>query len=105
MNEQEHEDAYYRSVDKDMIEEVYKQIDAEDTTDVHDVIQITDPKHHWFPCLLIVTEVRSWGVVALCLIPNNGRKPTGTAYVRLLFGVFEVVGPAILTPGEGDESS
>lgn len=60
------------------------------------IIQITDENHPWFPCLLIVTEVKSWGVVAYVIIPqtNDGSiKPT-KAFNRLEWGVFDHVGTA-----------
>ena len=61
-----------------------------------DIIQITDEKHAWFPALLIVTEVKNWGVVAYSIIlkSNNGSEPTAQAFNRLEFGEFEKVGIA-----------
>ena len=32
-----------------------------------DIIQITDDANPWFPCLLVVSEVKSWGVQACVL--------------------------------------
>mgnify|MGYP001577521367 CR=1 FL=1 len=66
-----------------------------------DVIQITNEDHHWFPCLLIIDEVKSWGVQAFVIIPNNERNtPNATAYIRLSYADFEVIGPATLAPGD-----
>lgn len=28
------------------------------------IIQIIDEEHHWFPCLLVVNEIKSFGVMA-----------------------------------------
>lgn len=66
---------------------------------VGDVIQITDTPHPWFPCLLIVEEVKPWGVLAFVLMPlaNDGSKPPGGAYNRLETGSFEVIGQAKVT--------
>lgn len=61
-----------------------------------DVIQITDENHPWYPCLLIVDIVKSWGVQAYTLIPqgNNGSEKPGMAFIRLDNEVFERVGQA-----------
>ena len=67
-----------------------------------DVIQITDEKHAWFPALLIVSEVKTWGVVAYCIVPtsNDGNEQPTQAYNRLEFGTFEKVGAAVFTQTE-----
>jgi hypothetical protein len=60
-----------------------------------DVVQITNPDHPWFPCLLLVTEVKSWGVQAGVLIPeSNSENKIATAYNRLNFDEIEYVGRA-----------
>ncbi len=60
------------------------------------VIQITDQSHSWYPCLLLVGEVRSWGVLATALIPtsNDGSTIPAEAPTRLAAGSYEVVGQA-----------
>ncbi len=64
------------------------------------IIQITDDTHPWFPALLIVDEVKSWGVQACCMIPENNQTPKscGHAYNRLNTGTFKVVGEAEIYP-------
>ena len=67
---------------------------------VGDVIQITDPEHSWYPCLLIVDEVKSWGVQAYAFIPktNDGSEKAGLAFNRLKFGQIAYVGmSAVMT--------
>lgn len=63
-----------------------------------DIVQILDPHHAWCGCLLIVDEVKSWGVVAYITIPqsNDGSEPAGTAYNRLDKNTYEKVGKAAL---------
>jgi hypothetical protein len=65
-----------------------------------DIIQL-QPSHRWGPCLLTVTDVKTWGVQAyLCL-------PDGHAFLRVRTGEFEKVGRAayIRDPeGEDDDS-
>ena len=63
-----------------------------------DIVQITDPSHPWYPALLIVDEVKSWGVQAFALIPksNNGSEPVALAYNRLKFEAIETVGRAVI---------
>lgn len=62
-----------------------------------DIIQVTDDKDKWYPCLLIVDEVKSWGVMAYMTIPNNSElEPNGNAYYRIENGKFEKVGSAVV---------
>jgi hypothetical protein len=60
------------------------------------IVQIIDENHAWWPALLIVDEVRSWGVCAYTIIPqrNDQPKSTSIAPIRLETGSFEVVGDA-----------
>jgi len=55
------------------------------------IVQITDESDPWFPCLLIVDEVKSWGIQGYLTIPPNA---TGNAYYRIENGKFEFVGIA-----------
>jgi hypothetical protein len=58
------------------------------------IVQITDEKHHWFPCLIIVSEIKSWGVQGYMSIPKDNMGNVGQAYIRLNTNQFEVVGEA-----------
>ncbi len=64
-----------------------------------DIVQVTNHQHHWYPALLIVDEVKSWGVQAMLLTPedNTGTKPIRQAYIRLPNEDFQVVGVAVIT--------
>lgn len=66
---------------------------------VGDIIQITKEDDPWFPALLIVDEVKGWGVQAYTIIPtsNTGDEKPGNAYRRLQYGLFEKVGTASVT--------
>lgn len=64
-----------------------------------DIIQITDQGNKWFPCLLIVDEVKSWGVQAYITMPRKDGEPLGNAYYRLQNGQFEKVGSAAIVAG------
>ncbi len=68
-----------------------------------DIIQITREDDPWFPALLIVDEVKSWGVQAYVIVPNSndGSSKPGNAYRRLKAELFEKVGVAVITEGEG----
>ena len=61
-----------------------------------DIIQITDENDKWYPCLLIVDEIKPWGVQAYISIPRNDGEPCGSAYYRIKSGKFEKVGEAVL---------
>lgn len=69
--------------------------------EVRDVVQITDESHHWFGALIIVSEIKSFGVQGFAPIPHNDGSGTGQAYIRLETGKFERVGKAVLAPHGG----
>jgi hypothetical protein len=54
------------------------------------VIQILE-SHKWEGCLAIVSEPKIWGCQAYVEIPEEG-----SAYLRLNFEDFEVIGKAVL---------
>ena len=60
-----------------------------------DILQITNDSHHWYPSLVIVSEVKSFGCTAYAFIPQ--KRDTGTAapaYIRLGKEDYEKVGHA-----------
>lgn len=61
-----------------------------------DIVQITDESHPWFPCLLIVDEVKNWGVQAYAIVPksNDNSELPAQAFNRLSFDIIEKVGHA-----------
>lgn len=54
------------------------------------IIQITNPEHEWYPALLVVSELKSFGCQAYIKIPMED----GLAYLRLKTSDYEVVGKA-----------
>ena len=63
-----------------------------------DIVQITDENHAWFPALLIVDEVKNWGVQAAVIVPesNDNSKATTQVFNRLSFDTIEKVGEAVI---------
>lgn len=61
-----------------------------------DIVQVIDETHSWFGCLLVVDEVKGWGVMAYVSIPhsNDGSEEVGLAYNRLSYDKIEKVGTA-----------
>ena len=58
------------------------------------IIQANENARDWCGCVLIVDEVKSWGVQAFCRIPFQGN-----AYIRLRDGDYDVLGgEAVLMP-------
>ena len=55
------------------------------------VVQGNENSGEWCGCLLIVDEVKDWGVQAGMKVPFNG-----VAYIRLTFDQIEYIGEAIL---------
>lgn len=67
----------------------------------NDIIQLTENAHEdWVACLMVVSEVKSWGVLAYTKIPCKG-----DAYLRVPFEQFEIAGHAILVHPEFAEMS
>lgn len=65
--------------------------------EANDLVQITDEAHAWFPCILLVTEVKAWGVQAAVLIPeSNSANEIAQAFNRLSWGTFERVGRSVV---------
>ena len=62
------------------------------------VIQANENANEWCGCLLIVSEVRPWGVQAGMKVPFHG-----DAYIRLNFDQVEYIGEAVLVPGGDGE--
>jgi len=60
-----------------------------DKLEVNDIIQITNSKHEWFGCILIVDKLKSFGAVAYCEIPEMG-----IAHLRVNKEDYEKVGKA-----------
>ena len=67
---------------------------------VNDIVQIVDESHPWFPSLMIVSELKSWGVQCYCHIPkSNAKNDTVQAYNRLSFDKIKLVGRAVVVCG------
>lgn len=66
----------------------------------NDVIQINEKFKgtDWIGCLMIVDEVKDWGVQAYLHVPMKG-----DAYLRISHGEYDVIGKAALVAGEDDE--
>jgi len=61
-----------------------------------DIVQITDDTHHWFPALIIVTDLKGWGVMGYTLVVTNDESPNGQAYIRIKNEQYEPVGRALV---------
>lgn len=57
------------------------------------MIQVNeDGPAHWFRCILVVDEVKSWGVQAYTTIPGQRGALAGDAFMRLEWREFDVLG-------------
>ena len=56
-----------------------------------DIVQITNDKHHWFPALVIVDEIKSFGCQGYIIMvtSNDPKIPNNPAYIRLNSEDFE----------------
>jgi hypothetical protein len=83
-------------------------ISGPEDINVYDIVQL-DPEKTGNPmfalCLMIVTEVRIWGVQGYVQALGEDGKPGGQAYYRAKYGTFvSTGGRAIWIPGrEKDE--
>jgi hypothetical protein len=60
--------------------------------EVNHIIQLTEQaQEDWIGCVMIISEVKSWGVQAYMKMPGRG-----DVYLRVPFGQFEIVGQAVL---------
>lgn len=64
-----------------------------------DIVQIINEKHHWYPCLVIVSEVKSWGVQGYLTIPQDNSGNVANAYIRLTNEDILIVGKAAIVVG------
>ena len=63
-----------------------------------DVIQVNENGNDWAGCLMIVDDVRKWGVQAYMHIPNSGE-----AFLRVGYDQMERIGRAVLVAQEEDD--
>ena len=66
----------------------------------NDVIQVNMNAANisWIGCLMIVDEVKDWGVQAYLHVPMKG-----DAYLRLKHGEYDVIGKAVLVHPDDHE--
>lgn len=73
-----------------------------------DIVQITNDSHHWFGCLIVVSEPKSFGCQGYVSIPKDNRGDVADAYIRLNHDDYERVGHAALVRGsafEGEQAT
>ena len=58
-----------------------------------DIVQIIEELDKWYPCLLIVSEVKTWGIQGYITIPGDDG---GNAFYRIPNDHFEKVGSAVI---------
>ena len=64
---------------------------------VGSVVQCNERTDIWCGCLMIVTEVKPWGVMAGMAIPGRG-----TAYLRMTDDQYEYIGEAVFVKDNPD---
>jgi hypothetical protein len=57
----------------------------------YEIVQANERVPHWFRCLVVVDEVKTWGIQGYTTIPNRG-DPPGDAYIRLTWDEIEQTG-------------
>lgn len=68
------------------------------TVEPGDVVQITREDHGWYPALIVVSEVKQFGIQGYMTVvtSNDPNEPNAPAYGRLNWGDFEYVGKAVI---------
>ena len=69
----------------------------------NDIVQITASDHQWYPCLIVVEEVKEWGVQGYIAMPTP--QGVGEAWIRLKNEEIEKVGEAIICHPDTNEKS
>jgi len=69
----------------------------------HDIVQITDETHHWFPALLVVDEVKHDKILAFTLVPQKRGEEVGMGFIFLAHGRYEKVGHCAIIRPRGDK--
>lgn len=60
--------------------------------EVNDIVQLGEANEGWAFCLLVVSEVKSFGVQGYIQIPMK----KGQAYLRVKWGDFELTGGKVI---------
>lgn len=60
-----------------------------------DLVQITDENHRWYPTVIVVDEIKTFGIQGFAFMPTNDGSGTGQAYIRLRTGEFESLGVSL----------
>lgn len=56
-----------------------------------DIVQVNPDKNDWGPSLVVVEEVKDWGVQGYTYLPRQG-----PAYIRLEWGDIELTGGEVV---------
>jgi len=65
--------------------------------EIGDVIQIIKKEHKWFPCILIASEIKSFGCLAYVIAPiplGDEGCTIGEYYIYLQMEDYELIGRA-----------
>lgn len=60
------------------------------------VVQITDNKHPWFGCIVVVKKIRKEGIQAFAIIPDNSPGVNAAAFINLSKETYEYIGHAVV---------
>jgi hypothetical protein len=71
---------------------------APETVALHpgDLVQITATDHPWFPAVLVVDDVRGWGVQGFLFEATNARSTTALVFNRLPRGSYKRCGALVV---------
>jgi hypothetical protein len=59
---------------------------------VGEIVQANENARNWFRCLVVVSEIKSWGIQGFTTIPHPDRDQSGDAYIRLQWEEIERTG-------------
>ena len=58
----------------------------------YEIVQANELVPHWFRCLVVVDEVKKWGIQGYTTMPSPTGAPPGDAYIRLTWDQIEKTG-------------
>jgi hypothetical protein len=75
------------------------------TVEENDLIQVNEEgPMNWFRCILVIDEVKSWGVQAYAIIPQARDKTSADAFLRLHWNEFDTLGAKSLFVAWGKQT-
>jgi hypothetical protein len=74
--------------------EIPTEFSVDNPPRIGEIVQANQKAAHWFRCLIVVDEVKTWGIQGFTTIPSANSDPPGDAFIRLQWDEIEPTGGA-----------